>query len=86
MVTKFNNLSWLYDCIANEITFVVNNFPKTNIFITTLLISIKMAFYRIVVVAMVTKFKNLSWLYGFIAMENGSTQQIAIFCHLVSSA
>ena len=35
---------------------------------------------------MVTKFKSLSWLYDFIAMENGSTQQIAILCHFVSSA
>ena len=36
----------------------VNNFPKNNICSTTFLISIKNGFYTIVVVAIVTKFKN----------------------------
>ena len=69
MVTKFKNLSWLEDFDAIETTVVWNNFPKTYIFITTFFISVKNYFYRIVFVAMVTKLKNLSWLYAFIAME-----------------
>ena len=59
MVTKFKNLSSLCDCIAIETTFVLNNFPKTNIIFSIFLISITIGFYTIVVVAMVTKFKNL---------------------------
>ena len=83
MVTKFKNLSWLCDFIAMETTFVRNHFPKTNIFMTTFLISIKkMGFIQFVAFAMVTKFKNLSWLYDFIAMENGSAQQIVILLPL----
>ena len=47
-------------------TFVLNNFAKANIIISTFLISIKISFYTIFVVAMVTKFKNLG---DVIAME-----------------
>ena len=50
-------------------TFVLNNFAKTNIVISTFLISIKNSFYTIFVVAMVTKSNNLSQLYDFIAMK-----------------
>ena len=52
-----------------ETTFVLNNFPKTNVIISTFLISITIGFYTMFVVAMVTKFKNLSSLCDFIAME-----------------
>ena len=48
---------------------VSNKFPETNIFFTTFFISIKNGFYIIFAVAMVTKFKKLSWLYDFIFME-----------------
>ena len=47
-------------------TFVLKKIAKTNIIISTFLISIKNSFYTIFVVAMVTKFKKL---YDFIAME-----------------
>ena len=47
----------------------MNNFPKTYIFITTFFICIKNGFYTIIVVAMVTEFKNLNCLYDFIAMS-----------------
>ena len=57
------------DCIAIETTLVLNNFPKTNIVISTFLISITIDFYTIFVVAMVTKFKNWTRLCDFIAME-----------------
>ena len=52
-----------------ETTFVLNNFPRTNIFISTFLISIQNGFYIIFDVAMITKLKNLSRFYDFIVME-----------------
>ena len=60
MVTKFKNLSWFCDFNAMDIRVVLNTFPKTCIFITTFFISTKNNFYTIFVVAMVTKFNNLS--------------------------
>ena len=59
----------MYDRIATETTFVLNNFPKNDIIISTFLISITIGFYTMFVVAMVTKLKNVSWLCDFIAME-----------------
>ena len=52
-----------------ETPIVLNDFPKNNISVTTFLKSVKNALYSILLVAMVTKFNNLSCLYGFIAME-----------------
>ena len=43
-----------------ETTVILDNFPKTHIFIPTSFISVKNYFYTILFVAMVTKFKNLS--------------------------
>ena len=60
MVTKFNNLSCFYEFVAMKTTDVLNYFPKNNIVITAFILSIKNGFYTIFVVAMVTKFKNLS--------------------------
>ena len=42
------------------ILIVRNNFLKTNIFVTTFLISVKNNLYTSLFVAMVTKFKSLS--------------------------
>ena len=39
-----------------ENTVVLNNFPKTKIVVTFFFLSVKIGFYTIVVVAMVTKF------------------------------
>ena len=62
MVTKFKNLSWLYDFIAMEYTVVLNDFLKTTISFATFFISIKKGFYIIVVVAMVTNMtKDIKW-------------------------
>ena len=60
MVTKFKNWSILCHFIAMETTFVLNNFPKTNICITAFLSSINKWVYTIFVIAMVTKFNNLN--------------------------
>ena len=46
------------DCIAIETTFVLNNFPKTNIVISTFLISLTIGFRTIFVVVMVTKIQE----------------------------
>ena len=43
-----------------ETTIVPNNILKTNIFVTTFLISVKNNLYTSLFVAMVTKFKSLS--------------------------
>ena len=45
-----------------ETEVVLNNEPKTNISITTFFVCNKNKFYTILFVAIVTKFKNLSWL------------------------
>ena len=47
-----------------DTTVVLNSFPKTYIFITAFFISVK-----IFIVAMVTKFRNLSLFHDFFAME-----------------
>ena len=39
---------------------VLNNYPKVNISVTAFLISVKKSLYQILLVAMVTKFNNLS--------------------------
>ena len=52
-----------------DTTVVLNSFPKTYIFITAFLISVKINFHIIFIVAMVTKFRNLSLLYISFAME-----------------
>ena len=52
-----------------DTTVVLNSFPKTYIFITAFFISVKTNFHTILIVAMVTKFRNLSLLYDFFAME-----------------
>ena len=52
-----------------ETRVVLNNFPKTYIFITTFCISVNINFHTILFVAMVTKLKNLSWFMDFVAME-----------------
>ena len=60
MVTKFKNLIQLYDFIAMETPTVLNNFPKTNISVTTFLMSVKKYFYTVLPVAMVTQFNNIN--------------------------
>ena len=60
MVTKFKNLIRLYDFIAMETLIVLNNFPNTNISVTTFLKSVKIDFYTVLPVAMVTQFNNVS--------------------------
>ena len=52
-----------------DTTVVLNSFPKTYIFITAFFISIKINFHTLFIVAMVTKFRSLSLLYDFFAME-----------------
>ena len=60
MVTKFKNLSCLYDFIAMETTIVLNNLPKNIISVITFFISVKNKLYTILLVAIVTKFNDLS--------------------------
>ena len=48
-----------------DTTVVLNSFPKTFTFITAFFISVKINFHTIFIVAMVTKFRNLSLLYDF---------------------
>ena len=69
MVTKFNNLTCLYDFTAMETTVVQNNFPKTIFVVATFLRSVKNNLYTIYCFAMVTKFNHLSGFYDFFAME-----------------
>ena len=52
-----------------DTTVVINSFPKTYIFITAFFISVKINFHTIFIVAMGTKFRNLSLLYVLFAME-----------------
>ena len=52
-----------------DTTVVLNSFPKTYIFITAFFISVKINFHTIFNVALVTKFRNLSLFYEFVAMD-----------------
>ena len=54
-----------------ETTIVLNDCLKTNIVVTTFLISVKNDLYTFVFAyfAMVAKFNSLSWFYYFVAME-----------------
>ena len=61
------NLIRLYDFIAMETPIVLNNLPKTNISVTTFLISVKIDFYTVLPVAMVTQFNNISWFYDLLS-------------------
>ena len=61
MVTKFNNLSRLHDFIAMETQIVLSNFPKKHISVTTFLIGFKNDLYTNLLLAMVTKFNNISY-------------------------
>ena len=53
-----------------DTTVVLNSFPKTYIFITAFFFRVKTNFHTIFIVAMVTKFRNLSLLYNCFAVEN----------------
>ena len=74
-----------------DTTVVLNSFPKTCIFVTAFFISVKINFHTIFIVAMVTKFRNLSLLYDVFAMEttvvlnNFSKSNIFVFTSLLVS-
>ena len=73
-----------------DTTVVLNSFPKTCIFITAFFISVKINFHTLFIVAIVTKFRNLSLLYDFFAMETtvvlNNFPTIQYFCfHLLIS-
>ena len=69
MVTKFRNLSLLYDVFAMETTVVLNNFPKSNIFVLTSLLVSKTTFIQ---------FCLLLWLPNSIIQADSVILEIAV--------
>ena len=73
-----------------ETTVVPNNFPKTNIFVTILFISVKIGFNTFFVVAMVTKFNSVLQTLTFICFNLHSSmcsnkhkyQELFYFLHM----
>ena len=69
MVTKFRNLSLLYDCFAMETTVVLNNFPKSNIFVSTFLLVSKTTFIQLCL---------LLWVRNPIIQADSAILEIAV--------
>ena len=71
-----------------ESTVIQNDFPKSNIFVTIFFMTVKIGFYAIFVVAMVTKFnlvlQNLTFLcfnlYSSMCSDKHKYQEL--FCFL----
>ena len=69
MVTKFRNLRLLYDFFAMDTTVVLNNFPKSNSFVSTFLLVSKTTFIQ---------FCLLLWLPNSIIQADSVILEIAV--------